>query len=294
MITYTSDQRRSVRWDGPSSNWKEEVLAASGVEASATGFTVVAGANVQLQLESIDNVLSGINYSTCSGVIAIDDVANISGTTSETLDNLDLLTLPSGANSAFRFSFGVPAQPTAPVIMRVSAMPRVSGVSGNLKLNLDYNIFEHGASDLTPGGVYAYSKTATQSLTSGQYEKAQLINIQMETTDFSTQGSAPYIVNCKVTRDVSVGSNYAGNVSIAQLYIDNVPGGSTGNQAGYVGGNLYVSGDLTVSGLAILQGGTPPASGTANGTAGTFIIDNNFLYAAVNANVWKRVALGKF
>lgn len=291
MINYTLNQRRSVRWDG--SNWQEEVLAASGVEADDSAFTAVSGDDVQTLLNAIDNALAGINYSTCSGVVAIDDVANVSGVISETLENLDVLTLPNGANSSFRFSFGCPAQVTAPVYLRVSAVPRASGVSGNLKLTLDYNIFENGASDLTPGS-YAHSTSAIQSLVAGQFEKAQLVNLTMPATDFTAVGSAPYIVNCKVARDVSVISNYAGSVSIAMLYADNVPGGQTGNQAGYVGGDLVVTGDLTVSGLAKFLGGTPPASGTGAGLAGTFIIDDNFLYAAVSDNTWKRVAIGNF
>lgn len=119
------------------------------------------------------------------------------------------------------------------------------------------------------------------------------MNITIPLPNFSS-GTAPFVVDCKFTRDVSVGGNYGHDVSVVQIYADNVPGGATGNQAGYVGGNLEVTGDLTVDGFLILNGGSVPASGTAPGVSGSVVLSDDFLYAAVSTNSWKRSPINSF
>jgi hypothetical protein len=293
MISYTTNQRRSLRYTA-GGDWMEEVLAASGVDATATsGFAVVSGSTVQDVLEAIDNVLGGIEYLTTSGILIIDDVANVSGTVGEQLDNLDVITFASGTNNVVRFSFAMPAQPVDPVFLRLACIGRGAAASGNIKYNLEYNIFESG-DDVTLAGAYTYSGTATQSFNAADFEKLKTINLTIPTTDFSAAGSAPFIVSCKLTRDVSVGGNYTHNLSLAQIYADNVPGGIVGNQAGYVGGNLIVTGDLTVQDRLILQDTDVPASGTAVGTSGTFLFADDFIYAATATNTWKRTPISNF
>lgn len=288
MIIFNTNQRRSVNWDG--SNWQEEVLAASGVEADTLSFSTVSGANVQEVLLAIDNELTGIEYSTSSGILVIDDVSNVSGTLGGTMGNLDVITLGSGSDSSFRFSFSVPAQPAGgiPVKVRMLYAPRTNG-PGNLKFDLNYDIFDQG--DDPTSGSFALSETETVSVGATDQDEISLVSFDIPATDFSTAGSAPFVVSAKITRDVSVGSNLGGNASVVQLYADNVPGGHAGNAAGYLGGNLTVTGDLTVEGLTVLEGGNVPASGTDTGISGSLVLSNDFIYVAVDTNSWKRAAI---
>jgi len=293
MITYTTNQRRSVRYTA-GNQWVEEVLAASGVDTTATaGFAVISGATAQNVFQAIDNVLSGINYLTTSGILIIDDVANISGTTGEQLDLLDVLTFASGTDNVVRFSFAMPAQPTQPVFLRLACTGRGAAASGNVKFDVAYNIFAANA-DLTLSGGFTNSGTATQSFTAADFERYKQVNLTLPAAAFSSAGTAPFIVNCRLTRDTSVGGNYGHNLSLVQVYADNVPGGIVGNQAGYVGGNLAVTGDLTVQNRLILLDTQVPASGNATGTSGTLLIADDFLYAATSANTWKRNPLSSF
>jgi hypothetical protein len=289
MINFTTNQRRSVRWTG--SDWVEEVLAASGVEADDSTFTIVSGNNVQELLERVDNELAGIDYSVASGIVMIDDVSNVSGTVGDTLGNLDVINLGDADDSVFRFSFTVPAQPAADVQIRVMYAPRANGPA-NIKLDLDYDIFEQG--DDPSGGTLALSKTETLSVGAAAQDEIALCNFILPTTEFTAAGAAPYIVTCQITRDVSVASNLADDVSITNIFADNVPGGIIGNQAGYIGGNLTVTGDLTVEGLTVLEGGAVPASGTGTGISGSLVLDDDFIYVAVATNLWKRTAIKKF
>lgn len=289
MAIFTTNQRRSLRWDG--SSWQEEVLAASGVEVDDSGFSTVSGSEVQELLDNIDNVLTGFDVATASGIIIIDDVSNVSGTVGGVLDNLDVLNLSDSADSVFRFSFTAPVQPVDPVNVRVLFAPRGNG-SGNLKLDLDYNLFEQG-DDVNPGS-FTYAKTDTVAIASSSEDLYKLLSFQIPTTEFSSAGSAPFIVSCQVTRDVSVGSNFADDVSVISIYVDNLPGGVLGSTAGYIGGNLTVTGDLTVEGLTVLEGGDVPASGTAAGVSGSLVIDDDFIYAAVDTNKWKRTSIANF
>lgn len=292
MISYTQGDRRSLKFE--SGNWMEEVLTASGVKVDSSGFSTVTGTSVAELLNNIDNSLTGLTNITATGIVLISDVSNISGTVGETLENLDVISLPSGSNSQFRFSFTVPAQPTNPVKVQLAVIPRGSGQSGNVKLKMDYNIFEQGV-DVTPGDFGSSSIDVTQSIVAGDFEKIKLINLQIPTANFSASGSAPFLVNCRVTRDVSVGGNYARDVSIASIMADNVPGGIIGNVAGYTGGNLLVTGDLTLSGNLVLAGSVAaPASGTATGISGSVVLADDFLYAAVAANSWKRININTF
>lgn len=290
MVSFTTNQRRSVRWTD-TNQWQEEVLAASGVEASQTNFEVISGSNVQEVLEIVDNVLEGLEVSLASGVLVIDELVNVSGVTADIVGDLEVVTLPSGEDSVFKFSCTVPAQPTNPVSLRLVTVPRGAAASGNLGLNFDYNIFEDG-DDLTPG-AFSYSGSINSSISASDYEKYRIVNYSIPTNEFSS-GSAPFLLSMRITRDVSVASNYGHDVSIAGLYLDNIPGGVTGNTAGYVGGNLIVTGDLTVEGLTVLQGGTIPASGNDTGVSGSIVIDDNFLYVAPSTNTWKRTPINSF
>jgi hypothetical protein len=293
MITYTTNQRRSLRMN-ESGNWVEEVLAASGVKVDSSGFTTVTGLDVQELLDNVDNVLDGNLNATATGIVMITDVSTVSGSVGEVLDNIDVVTLPSGLDSSFRFSFCVPAQPTQPVKIQMATIPRGSGVAGTLKLKMSYNLFESG-DDATVGGFGASLTPITQSIIASEYEKIKLLNFSIPTSQFSSSGSAPFLVNCKIERDTSVSGNYGADVSIAQMFADNVPGGIIGNIAGYTGGNLVVTGDLTVSGNFILAGSIarPAASGSA-GISGSVVIDDDFMYACVADNKWKRINISSF
>ena len=289
MITYNTDQRRSLRWDG--SNWQEEVLAASGVEADQTNFDVISGSHVQEALDAIDNVLSGINYSAASGIVEIPDVTNVSGAVGGTLGDLDVITLGSASDSVIGFSFSIAAQPVDPVHVRVLYAPTGAASTGNFKLDLDYNLFDQG-DDLDPGS-FTFAKTNTDVLAAGDFEELKLASFTLPAGEFSSV-SAPIIGSMQLTRDTSVGSNYGDDASIVAIYVDNIPGGVMGNTAGYIGGNLTVDGDLTVEGTAIFEGGTVPASGTATGVSGSMVFDDDYIYVAVTTNLWKRTSLANF
>lgn len=291
MIVFTTNQRRAVRWDG--SNWQEEVLAASGVEADTGSFSTVSGADVQEVLLAIDNELTGIEYSTSSGVLIIEDVSNVSGTVGGTMGNLDVLDLTDASDSQFRFSFSVPAQPAGgiPVKVRMLYAARADGPA-NLKFDLDYDIFDQG--DDPTAGAFASALTETVSVGASDQDVIKLVTFDIPTTEFASAGSAPFIVSARITRDVSVGSNLAADASVVQLYADNIPGAHPGNAAGYIGGNLTVTGDLTVEGNTVLEGGNIPASGTDIGISGSIVLADDFIYVATDTNSWKRVPISQF
>lgn len=288
MISYLTNQRRSVRWDG--SRWQEEVLSASGVEVDQLAFNTISGSQVQDVLDNIDNVITGFENFTASGILVIEDVSNVLNTTAGNVGGMDCVLLGEDVDSSFKFSFGVPAQPNAPIHLRLAVVP-MGNVSGNVKFNLEYNIFEAG-DDVTLAS-FTYSGTATQSLNSSDFETLRVINLSMPTVNFSS-GSAPFILSCKITRDVTVGSNYDSSIALVKLYADNVPGGIIGNQAGYIGGNLEVTGDLRVTGATMLQGGSVPANAASVGESGSLVLSDDFIYVAPATNTWKRVPISSF
>ena len=290
MIVYTTNQRRSLRFTG--TDWMEEVLAASGVQVSSGNFSVLAGTDAQTVLDSADDVLAGLTNFTASGIVLIEDVANVSGVTGDTLGEFDVITMPSGVNSVVKFAFTCPAQPLSPVSIRVGYSPRTA-VSGYLKLKLDYNLFEV-TDDLTVASYGSNLTPTAEVIAAADFEKFKMFNFSIPASAFTASGSAPFIVSCQLTRDVSVGSNYPANVSITQIYADNVPGGMIGNQAGYVGGNLAVTGGLTVDGLTVLKGGLIPASGTDTGISGSLVLADDFIYVAPATNTWKRTPIANF
>jgi hypothetical protein len=294
MILYTTNQRYSRRYTG--STWVEEVLCASGVAVDNSNFHVISGATAQLALQAIDNTLSGTAYSTASGCVFIEEAANVSGVTSSTLGNLDAIIMPSGSsNSAFRFSFGVPAQPVSPVYLR-TMFATVQAAAGNVKLNLDYSIFDQNSgSNVLSGTVYnAATITASATLTSGNSIQMHLLNFQVPVAAFTVTGSAPYIFSGQITRDASVASNVVADVAVVKVYADNIPGAMAGNTAGYVGGNLEVTGNLTVDGVTVLPYNTAPASASGTGTSGSLILSDPFIYVATATNTWKRVPVNSF
>jgi len=289
MINFTANQRRAVRWTG--SDWAEEVLAASGVEVDDSTLTIVSGGDVQTILEGIDNELSGIDYSVASGIVMIDDVSNVSGTVGDTLGHLDVIIMEDTVDTSFRFSFSVPAQPAADIQVRMFYAPKANGPA-SVKFDLTYDIFELG--DDPSAGALVLSKTQTLSVGAADQDELTLCSFTIPVTEFTSAGAAPYIMSCKVERDVSVGSNLADDIAVATLFADNVPGGIIGNQAGYIGGNLAVTGDLVVEGLTVLEGGSVPASETDTGISGSLVLDDDFIYVAVETNKWKRTSIKKF
>lgn len=303
MVTYNTGQVRATYWTG--TKWQENVLGASGVEVDNTNLIAVTGSTVQALLDAIDNTLSGIEYSTASGMVEISDVANVSGVSAGTLGNLDVLDMPNSANSAFRFSFTVGAQPANGTPVHIRVLYAIRGASaGNLKLNLEYNLRDSG--DDLAGTSFAGLKSETLPVPSGSTDDLRLLSFAVSGSEFATAGSAPFIFDGKITRDVSVDSNVAHNCSIVALYADNIPGAVMGNTAGYIGGNLHVTGnllvdgdttvaeDLIVSGTTIIAGGSVPASGTAAGVQGSIVVAGNFLYVATGTNTWRRVSLANF
>lgn len=289
MVNFTAGDRRTVRWDG--SDWTEEVLAASGVQADTASFSTVTGTYVQDVLEAIDNTLSGIDYSTSSGVVHITDVDVISGALAGTLGNNDVVNLPSAEDSVLQFSMSIPAQPVNDAFLRVFYAVRGAG-AGNLGLNLDYTYYE--LTDDLSSTTFVNSGSLTLSVSASSTDQVQLANFTLPTTEFTSAGSAPYIAVFQLTRDTSVGSNVTEDVSIIDIYADNIPGAQTGNTAGYIGGNLIVTGDLTVEGRFVIEDTTIPASASDTGVSGTLVFDDNFAYFATDTNTWKRVALGSF
>lgn len=290
MITYLTDQRRALRWTG--ANWIEEVLAASGVAVDDSGFTVISGTEVQETLSSIDSILSGLEAS-ASGILVVEDVVNVSGVTGEVLNNLDVVTMPNGSDSAFRFTLNIPAQPLQPINVRVAFAPRASG-TGTFSGTLAYNIFNTD-DDLTVGsGVYADSIIEGQAISNSDFEELKYLSFAIPAADFSGAGSAPFILDCKFTRNTGFGGEYTHDISVIEVYADNVPGGIAGNTAGYVSGDLEVTGDLTVDGYLIVNGGDVPALNNSPGVSGSIVVSDNFLYVAAGTNLWRRIPLGSF
>lgn len=287
MISFTTNQRRIVRWDG--SNWMEEVASASGIEISTDGFVQLSGSTVQDALGNVDTLFQGLDYSAASGVILIDEVTSVTGVSGSSLGNLATVAMPSGNNSAVRFSFTIPAQPTAVAPkMRFLVAPRAA-VSGNVQFDLEYNVFDQN--DSLSASAFTYSGSDISSYLVGDQDKLKLVSIEIPLSRFSGV-AAPIIFSAKLTRNTSVGSNYAGDLDLVSVNADNIPGGVAGNSAGYLGGNLLVDGNLTVSGTTYLQGGSVPASGTAAGTQGAVVISSNYVYFCTATNTWKRVSIG--
>jgi hypothetical protein len=50
-------------------------------------------------------------------------------------------------------------------------------------------------------------------------------------------------------------------------------------------------GSLTINGTLIIVGGTPPATASSTGTAGTVVADSDYIYVCIATDTWKRVGI---
>jgi hypothetical protein len=296
MITFSTNQRRSVNWNG--SNWVEEVLAASGVgyEYQLGEAIVLSGAvNAQqalVKLEDLFESYSNLN-STTTGIEFIDEVVNVSGITQETIDSaIDVFTFASGSESILRFSAIIPDAPdSAPLWIRLNTVARAAA-SGYVQYEVKYNIFAANA-DVTPGSsVYANTDNIYQYYTASDLDTIKLVNIEVPNSLFT--GSSPHLLVCQISRKTSVANNYNNNVSVTDIWLDNVKGSLMPNKAGYTGGALTINGTLEVTGDLILTNQTVPTSATDTGTAGSIVVADDFLYVATATNTWKRIPLSWF
>lgn len=292
MVNFTNNQRYSQKY--LSGSWIEEVLAASGVEYDGSNAALISGADdVQQALDTLDSTLDGLTSPPASGAVNIDEVVNVSGVTSSSLGNIESITFGSSNSPTAGFSFTTFAQPVDPVTVKIIYSPTTSGQTGQTAFALEYNIFDQG-DDLTPASEFPNTVSGTSGLVPSDYEEMRQLNFVIPAAQFSAAGTAPFIVNARLKRD-SDNDTFNGDIDVLKVYADGIPGASAGTFQGYTGGNLTVTGDLTVENHLIYEAGgvAVPGSGSAAGTDGCIVYDDNYLYIKLSAG-WRRVAIADF
>lgn len=288
MVIFTENQRYAQRFFNGS--WQEEVLSASGVAFDDADAVILAGnANVQEALDSLDNQLGGLSALPASGAVEIDEVVNVSGVTSSSIGGIETIRFTDTGDPTGGFSFTAFAQPVDPVTVKVLYAPSETASSGTAMFIMEYNIFDQG-SDLTPATQFPNSITGSTALSTSDFEELKQLNFPIPTSEFALVGSAPFIVNARLKRDTSGGDTYGSDLDVLKLYADGIPGASAGTSPGYTGGNLSVTGDLTVENHLIYQqsGVAVPADSSATGISGCLAYDDNFLYICIGTNTWRR------
>jgi len=292
MVSFSNNQRYSQKWLNGS--FIEEVLAASGVEYDDDGQAVTSGAtDVQGAIELLDSTLDALTSPPASGAVNIDEVVNVSGVSASSLGNIETIQFGPDNDPTAGFSFTVFAQPVDEVTVKVIYAITTDDENGTVDFDLEYNIFDQG-DDLTPASEFPNSLSASSAVTSGNFEEMRQLNFPIPVAQFSAAGSAPFVVNARLVRD-SANDSFDGNVDILKVYADGIPGASAGTSPGYTGGNLTVTGDLTVENAFIYEasGVAVPASSADGGTTGTIVYDDNFLYIKI-ASRWIRVEIASF
>jgi len=292
MVSFSNNQRYSQKWLNGS--FIEEVLAASGVDYDNSGQVVTSGSSdVQDAIEALDSSLAGLTSPPASGAVNIDEVVNVSGVSASSLGNIETIQFGSTNDPTAGFSFTVFAQPVDEVTVKTVYAITTDSQNGTVAYRLEYNIFDQG-DDLTPATEFPETLSGTSAVTSGNFEQMRQFNFAIPLAKFTAAGTAPFVVNARLVRDSSADS-FSGDVDILKVYADGIPGASSGTSPGYTGGNLTVTGDLTVENALIYEAGgvsVPNASGDA-GTTGTLVYDDNYLYIKIAAR-WVRVEITSF
>lgn len=293
MITFLNNQRYSQRYV-TGQGFQEEVLAASGVEFDNSVSVVTSGAdNVQDALALLDSSFAGLEALPASGVVDITEVVPFSGVAGGSVGRVEAVEYPSGSDGIADFSFTVFGQPTDAVTVKVAYSP-LGSTSGSASFKLQYNIFESG-DDLAPVTEFPFELTATSSLVSGDFETYRLFNFNIPLSEFSSAGTAPFIVSARLIRDSGT-DTYGDTIAVIKIFAEGIPGAIAGSgNSGYTGGNLTVDGDLVVENTLVYEAGgvtVPTASGDA-GITGTFVYDGSYLYIKT-ASQWVRVSVASF
>ena len=286
MINFTNNQRYSQRFFN--GDWFEEVLAASGTAFDDTGTVVLSGqTEVQGALEALDDALNNLTSPPASGALQIDEVANVSGLSNDFVGSMESIKYPSTNDPTGGFSFTTFASPVDPVTIKMLYAPTTTGQTGTTQFVLEYNIFDQG-DDLTPASEFPFSITGSTALVPGDFEEMKQLNFAIPNAQFS--GSAPYIVNARLKRNTSGADTFNGDIEVIKVYADGVPGASAGSSPGYTGGNLSVTGDLTIENHLIYQqmGVTVPANSSSAGISGCIAYDNDYVYVCIATNTWRR------
>lgn len=300
MITFNDGEVSVAQFFTASGGFVEQKLDGTMMVIDDSTFVVISGDNAQEVFQVTDNVLSGLDYSTASGITEIDDIANVSGLVSDTVGDLNVVCFPTGDDSTAGFQLTVAAQPVSPVHVRMLCAVKGTG-TGDAQFLAEYNLFNQNTSpDLNPGS-FTFNKSQTLTINAAAENDLQVVNFTIPVAEFSS-GSAPFIASFHITRSGSDASDtLAEDVAIVTLYIDNLPGGAQGNTAGYIGGNLDVTGNLAVTGDTTLSGalilensGTIPPTINSTGTSGTLIFGEDYGYFAVGLDSWKRFPLSQW
>lgn len=291
MVNFSDNQRYAQRYF--SGSWIEEVLGASGVAYDDSSGIVTSGqTEVQGALEALDSTLSALSSPPASGALIIEEVVNVSGVSSSSLGNIETIQFGNSGYPTAGFSFVVFAAPVDAVQVKVLYAPTTSGQTGTAAFDLEYNIFEQG-DDLTPASEFPNTLNATSALVPANFEQLRQFNFPIPNAQFAGM-LPPYVVNARLVRNTGSDS-FSGDIDVAKIYADGVPGASAGTDPGYTGGNLTVDGDLTVENAFIYeaQGVAVPASSADAGTEGTFVYDGNYLYIRLSSQ-WVRVGIAQF
>jgi hypothetical protein len=171
------------------------------------------------------------------------------------------------------------------------------------------NYFPYGTMDLTVAGG---AVTVVTIVNSGAIRVGQPITIDplgipaglatgsgfsvlVATTNFGTNNTAIGRFagqnNLTGSRNVFIGSLAGQNEQTSDnLYISN-SNTSTPLIKGKFDSSGGYGGSLTINGTLIIVGGTPPATASSTGTAGTVVADSDYIYVCIAANTWKRSAI---
>lgn len=300
MITFNDGEVSVAQFFTASGGFTEQKLEGSMMIIDDSSFTVLSGTDAQTVFDVTDNVLSGLNFSTASGIADIDDLANVSNMSNSVIGDLNVISFPDGVSASAGFQLTIAAQPVSPVHVRMICAVEGTG-TGDADFHLEYNLFnQNTAEDLNPGS-FTFSKSEILTINSASENKFKLLNFTIPAAEFST-GSAPFVGSFQITRSgAAAADTLSEDVALVNLYVDNLPGAAQGNQAGYVGGNLDVTGNLdvegdtTLSGALVLQGTDPaPANSSATGVSGSLIFTDDYGYFAVSTNSWKRFPLSQW
>lgn len=300
MITFNDGEVSVAQFFSASGGFTEQKLDGTMMIIDDSTFVVISGDNPQDVFKTADNVFSGLEYTTASGIAEIDDITNVSGLTSDTVGSLDVVSFPASVDSTAGFQLTIAGQPVSPVHVRMLCAVQGTG-TGDAQFLAEYNLFnQNTAADLNPG-TFAFSKSQTLTINAAAENDLQIVNFTIPATEFSS-GSAPFVASFNVTRSGADASDtLANDVALVTLYVDNLPGGAQGNTAGYVGGNLDVTGNLAVSGDTTLSGAlilndpsAVPSTISSTGTSGTLIFADDYGYFAVGEDQWKRFPLSQW
>lgn len=230
-------------------------LNVSGTSGTTVVAKLIAGTNVTFSSTGTDAGTGDVTINANPALagqnqIVIDDIRPNVNITEEVFGNFNAYTFPNTVDAKADFPLPIATQPTTDITINVIYVARGS-TSGNLKLDLNYNLLDAGDDASTT--TYANTlTTGSIALVSGDLNDFRVATFTITIATLNT-ATAPFQVMAQLQRDTSVGSNYGANISVIGVYAAGLPS---------AGG--YTSGDLTVAGKIVNYSDSVPAANAAH------------------------------